>query len=68
MEYGEGECGGFAGSGLGTAEDVMAIEDEGDGGCLYGCSGGVVFIRDGAEDGGVKIEVGELHVACSEAT
>lgn len=50
-EKGEGECGGFSGTGLGRADDVASFQDFGNG--LFLDGGGVVVAAgfDGFEDG-----------------
>jgi hypothetical protein len=51
MKDGEGEGGGFAGAGLGAAEDVLAGHHVGDSLGLDGCGDGVILCGEGAENG-----------------
>ena len=56
VEDGQGEGRGLAGAGLGGGEDVAALEDEGDGGCLDRRGGGVALFGDGLQQVGRQAE------------
>ena len=50
------EGGRLPGAGLGAPEEVLPLEHEGDRLFLDGCRGGVLLLRDGAEDLGPEPE------------
>ena len=57
----QGECGGFAGAGLGQAHDVQALHDGRNALFLNRCRCGVAGCRNSGSDLGMKIECLEIH-------
>jgi hypothetical protein len=55
------ESGGLAGAGLGDGNQVVALQDLGDRGCLHRRGAGVSCFSNGKENPRIKAKVAERH-------
>ena len=61
VQQGQGKSGRLAGAGLGAAEQVVALHDQGDRLCLNGGGGFVTFLAHGLENGRGQVQFFEVH-------